>query len=366
MSRQSTLSITIAILIGSILSACGGAAFPSAPRLSLFNSINLGRIETVLREDGSGYNRFWLVIPAGTECELLDLMPRLGSISTPTAPKVIEVHEYQDPNFAFPIKVNGFRVTYDFEEVDDIPVQIDEIKRAVVETMKEVIEARPTPPPESEEVPLPAPVVIGQYYNPNHLSFSIQTTSDTLSGERWKVNVVINPFLMTGLMTEEGYGGLPESCSLPNFTYKLEVSSKMKINRYQVDTQPSTLVEYSQVNEPTTSIIEWTIDSQGAFDAWEKIQAIELQDLIAEWQIHYEMTPSPELSEANIKSTLEADETKYADITDNTNRQFYRLEVNATTPAPWFHFLTAVLAPLLGLVGLILGLFLTVRNLRKK
>jgi hypothetical protein len=352
------------ILIASLVAGCGGA--PSAPRVSLFNSINLGRIETVLHEDGSGYNRFWLVVPAGAECELLDLTSRLESISMPTTPESIEVREYQDENFPFPVKVNGYRVTYDFEKVDDIPVQIHNIKRAVVETMKEVIAARPTPPPDSGEYPLPYPVAIGEYYNPNHLSFAIETYSDPLTGQKWNVNVVINPFLMTGLMTEEGYGGLPESCSLTNFTYRLEVSSTMRIDHHQVDPQPSTLREFSDVNQPTASILEWTIDTKGAFEAWEKIQEIELKDLRAEWEIHAEMTPSPDLPAEGIQATVEADQAKYMEAADITNRQFYKLKVDATTPAPWLHFLTGVLAPLLGLVALILGLFLTIRNLSKK
>ena len=364
MSKKFTLFIANAILLSSLVAACGGsAAAPSAPQVSLFNSINLGRIETVLNEDGSGYNTFWLVVPSGADCAHLGLRSRLESISRPTTPDVIEIRDFQDEQFPFPVNVDGFEVIYEFHKVAEIPVQIDAIKRAVVDTVMEAIAARPTPEPGAEEIFLPSPVIIGQYYNQNHLSFSI-TPSETLAGKKWDVAVVVNPFLMTGLITEEGSSGLAEPCSLSSFTYELQVSGNMKINRHDVESLSPALAEYSHV-EPSASTIEWTLDSRNALDAWNKAQETELQGLTVELQNYLEKTPTPDPTQ--VANAYEDFQTKYVEIMNSTNNgRIYKLNLHVTTPAPWLHFLTNVLTPMLGLTSIVLGLFLSIRNLRKK
>jgi hypothetical protein len=367
MFRRIILAAIILLMVV-VLPACGGY---SVQIVSLFNTVNIGRIKTVLKEDGSGYNIFWLVVPSG--CPFPALKSRLESISKPTVPLVRTLHNelYKD------YRVDGFEVIYNFENVDQIPVQIENIKGVVIDAAVEALEARldaiPTPEPDSG-IPPPPEIRPGDISsNSNHLSVLIHRPAEKLTGQEWNVEVIVNPFLMTGLITENASGeGLSESCSLPSFTYELELSGNMKINGSHVEAQPPILASppYSQVTQVATSnSIEWTIDSRRGFDVWKKAVDEELevksQEFEKEFQRSLETTPTPSASE--IESASESYYKKIMEIYDSAyNRQVYKLNVNVTTPAPWFHFLTGVFAPLLGLISLILGLLLTIKNFRKK
>jgi hypothetical protein len=344
---------TVMILMSVFLPACG----PSAPVISLFNTVNLGRIKTVLNENGSGYNNYWLVVPVNADCmHLVDLKPRLEAISRPTTPSVSTLRDNQ---------YEGIIVSYPFQNVDQIPEQIETIKRVVIEAVIDDLTARATPDPDPEAPDL-TPTGIGEYYDPNHLSISISKPPEKLTGQEWNIEVIINPFLMTGLITEEQSGSsLSDPCSLPVFTYELEVSSSMKINQYEVKAEPPTLDIYSRIDQPDESnSITWSIDSKAAFEEWNRHLATEFQNLVQEAEEYEKMTPPP--SEAELDAFSKSFQQRYEELfTATYTGQFYTLQVKATTPAPWFHFLTTALAPLLGLIAAILGLIITIRNLRK-
>jgi len=315
------------------LASCG----PSAPRISFSSVINIARIETTVNEDGSGHNNFWLVVPANKNCPLLDLKPALESITKPTSPLVAFV---RNEDFM------GYMVTYSFDYTDQIPAEIGNIKSVVIDA---AIAAIPTSTPaisQNTETPMPTalpPIRVGDYIDDNQLSIKFSARTKELTGQKWTLRVIVNPFLMTGLITEESStSGLAEGCSIPTFTYQLNVSNNMKINDFPVDTQ-SNLTSFSKVRRISDNSIEWTIESRQAF----QVRKSELQAL-------FNATPA-------------ANATDIANYFENLYRgKIYTLTVNATNPSPWFTFLTGVLAPLLGLLAVSLGLLVGFRNLWRK
>jgi hypothetical protein len=313
-----------------VLTSCSGS---SVRYVSLSRVLNVARIETILNEDGSGRNNFWLVVPGNSTCPLVDLQPALESITSPTRPLVVRLDDdiYK-----------GYKVTFEFDNADQIPAQIQSIKSTVVNA---VIAATPTPaPPENPETPIPTVIpaqASGLYYNENQLSIKFTAPTTELTGQKWSLQVTVNPFLMSGLIAEEMLGGLGEKCSIPTFTYQLSVSNKMRINDFAVESQPN-LAAFSNVRRISANSIEWTIESKQAFD-------VITADLLTALS-----TPEPD-------PTALQQQFEYP-----FTGQIYKLTVNATTPNPWFTFLTGVVAPLLGLLAVSFGLFTTLRNLRKK
>ncbi len=327
--KKSIFALLGVTLCFAALTSCG----PAVHYISLSRVINIARIETILNEDGSGHNNFWLVVPGQSTCPLVNLQPALEGITIPTKPLVVRL---DDDTY------RGYKVTFDFENADQIPAQIQNIKSTVVNA---VIAATPTvAPPENPETPMPTVVPVqasGLYYNENQLSIKFTAPTAELTGQKWSLEVIVNPFLMSGLIAEEMMSGLSEECSFPTFTYQLNVSSRMRINDFAVETQPS-LAAFSNVKRISANSIEWTIESRQAF----------------------EVVSSDFLTAL---TTPQADPTAvWRQYEYPFTGQIYKLTVNATTPNPWFTFLTEVAAPLLGLLAVFFGLFLTFRNLRKK
>ncbi len=309
------------------------ACTPSSVSLSRF--LNIARIETEFHEDGSGYNNLWLVVPSSSACPLPDLKPALDSITIPTKPTVTLL---SDQNYT------GYIVTFAFENANQIPAQIQTLKDVVV---RAVIAATPTPlPPENPETPMPAfvtpkPVA---YYNENQLSIKFAALTTGLTGKTWSLQVIINPFVMSGIIQEQymAGSGLAEQCSIPTFTYKLTLSDKMKIRDFAVESRPD-LAPFSSVKRISDNSIEWTLNSKQAFTA-------AITNLVAS----VTAMPDPD-------PTALASEVEYL-----YNGQIYKLMVNATTPNIWFSYLVQVVAPLVALLGGVLGVVAAIRNLRKK
>jgi len=77
------------IFLAVIQTSCG----PSA--ISFYDVIHIARIDTVLNEDGKGRNIFFLVVPAGADCKLVDLIPALENLDKPN----LSVAKYLDEQY---------------------------------------------------------------------------------------------------------------------------------------------------------------------------------------------------------------------------------------------------------------------------
>lgn len=330
--------IVLAFLVFLVLPACAGG-------ISLHSVINIASIETVLGEDGSGSNTFMLVVPNRSDCDLLDLRPALENFKTQTNTPIYFAN-YEDNEY------KGFRLTYEFQSTEQIPEQIDRLKRAVVDT---AIAAVPTPQSTLEvlEVQQPTPSAVGLYYAPEQLSLSIAPPVTTLTGQTWEVRVNITPFLWTGLTTEHLFMRvLPESCSVPRFTYDLTMPGEIK--SFQVSTEPN-WVKFSNVEPTGPNSIQWTLESKQAFD---EVWINEFELFIQELE---ESTPS------NLDEQAEkiASEELQAKLEQRLKGPAYTLTVTSTTPSPLFQTLTRVVAPVVGLIGAVLAVILSVIKIRQ-
>jgi hypothetical protein len=198
----------------------------------------------------------------------------------------------------------------------------------------------------------PPPYAAGIYYNPKQLSLSIAPTVQTLTGQTWEVRVNVNPFLLTGLMTEDYFTRkLSESCGVPRFTYRLTMPGEVK--SFQVSAEPELdLVKYSNVTQTGPNSIQWTIESKQAFEVWSH----ELELFVQE-----ELTGLSE-DEQSQKAASEEFQAKLAQLLTGP---VYTLTATSTTPSPLFQILTRVVAPVVGLIGAILAIIISVIKIRQ-
>jgi hypothetical protein len=320
---KSSILLFIIIFLTVSLTSCGPTV------ISFYNVIHLARIDTILKDDGSGRNIFWLVVPADVNCQLVNLMPALEGLDSSANLSVTSISNDQ---------YKGYQVVYEFANTDQIPAQIEKLQTAVVDAVIATISTQPSPETTQTSQPLPA-VPASEYYNPNDFSIAVSMPSKNITGQKWGVKVIVNPFLMTGMPNED----LTKNCNIQNFTYNLTVADTMKITKFNVDV-PSYLAPYSRVTQTNSNSIQWVVESEAAFDT-----------AMAEYKTQSLMTPPP------------VKETGLVEITSiYSGKGIYTLDVTATTPNALFFYLTSVVAPILGLIALTLGLFVTLKNLFDK
>src|SRR5215212_6618371 len=75
------------------------------PIISQASVVNIARINTFLKEDGSGHNEFFLIKPANCPINV-DLQPALEAIPGPISPSVIPYSSGGN---------KGFQVNYEFQ-----------------------------------------------------------------------------------------------------------------------------------------------------------------------------------------------------------------------------------------------------------
>ncbi|OQY32450.1 MAG: hypothetical protein B6I38_04610 [Anaerolineaceae bacterium 4572_5.1] len=341
-----------------ILAVISGVTLLSAciPVLSAHGEINIASIKTDIQEDISGRNTFLLVVPKNQDCRLLDLDSRLDELRNQATTRV-EYNHYQDDEY------RGYQLTYHFENPDQIPGQIERIKRIIVET---AIEGLPTPEPIPVEVevdeittsePIPVEVgidetiilepyygTVGLYDTPDQLSIQIAKPVPTLTGLEWDVLVTINPLLLTGWASEDfGSRQLPEVCRISNFTYTLQVPGEIRSFQVNNETMPEFL-QFSTIRKTRKNSIEWTIKTK---------QAAEL--LASDIELFIEEINELSETEQEEKWPNEKFEEDFMNLWMGPP---YTLTVKSTPPLPLFQVLTKIVAPIIALIGGVLGIII--------
>jgi len=328
-------SIFIIIIGFVLLSSC-------APQISSFGAINIASIETDLQEDISGSNTFLLVVPNRPECELVYLDTALEQLGS-QAITPVDYYHYQDKEY------KGYQLVYHFQNPEQIPGQIERIKRAIVEAV--IVEILPTPAPTSDAISLP-PQAVGLYYNPDQLSMQIAKPAQTLSGQTWEVVVRINPLLLTGWTQEEFFARqLSEACRVSRFTYKLKVPGEIRSFQVSNETMPD-FMRFSKVTIMRKNSIEWTIESDQAAEVLSK----ELE------QFYQEELGG--LSEAEQEENWQNEEfqTKLMNLLEGS---VCTLVVSSSTPGPLFQALTRIVAPIIALIGGVVGIIAGLLKIRQ-
>jgi hypothetical protein len=331
MMRGRTLSKLAVLGAGLFLAAC--LQFGSSP-------INLLSARTILREDGSGSNTFLLVVPRA-DCELVALRPQLDKLKE-KAGDAIYYAGYQDDRY------KGFELTYVFNSPQQIPEQIEQIKRSVVEAL-------PTPGPGAFIGPVD-PDVYG-VYDPNQLSIRIDPPLDTLGGKEWVARININPLLVTTPSP---------TCSVPQITYELVMPGEIKSSAVAADAFDDYARYYVQVTQPKPNTIQWTIQPRTlAAILLERSAGLSESEFAALLETEEGWTELQALLAEEVAQLSETEDGR-ADLASLLNGQgvsegeaialvyigpVYTLTATSTTPAPLFQIIIRVVAPIVAVLG---------------
>jgi hypothetical protein len=205
------------------LVACSGVAAPaeSIPTPPAW-PINLSHIETIVRENERGENKFQLTMPLRASCTIRGLDQALNGLQDEDK-EHFSWRVFDDPEQ----KLRVYEVTYKFDNNTIISQQIDRLKRVVVETARANATPTPaaagTPPPTAAGptvTPVPTPT-LGVLTQSDELELSIESPGDT-APKVWKASITLNPErLMLGPNSDSPY----RSCTVPTFTYRLTMPS---------------------------------------------------------------------------------------------------------------------------------------------
>ncbi len=343
MTRSRILGQLTILSAGLFLSAC----FGSAP-------INLLSARTVLREDGSGSNTFLLAVPI-KDCDLIPLRPELEELKE-QADTSVYFAGYEDDQY------KGFELTYEFNNPQQIPEQIEQIKRGVVQAI-------PTPNPGAFVSP-PNPDVYG-VYDPNQLSIRIDPPLDTLGGKEWMVRININPLLLTNPS---------QACSVPQITYELVMPGEIKSYALTANAFEDYAFHYVQVTQPRPNAIRWTITprsiammilersaglSESEFaklteteDGWKNLQQLLAEEV---GQLNETAEGRTELAKVSDGQGISEEEAIGLALIG----PIYTLTATSTTPAPLFQIATRVIAPIVAVLGGIVAAIATIIKIRQ-
>lgn len=344
------------LFIITILTGCFGRPAP----------INVKYIKTIVNEDSSGTNTFRFAKPV--KCELFDFRPALDefkSQSNASGDNVI-VSKFNDG-----VDV-GWDVTVDFKSPEQIPAQIEGLKRGIVLTVKNNWTGSSSPDWDS---------LIAT--NENEFSINVDHPASTGQGKEWRVGITVSPGLLTTPEADCSYSEMKYEIVMPGTIKAYRVSVKAYSGLFEsiihgkmggsIDEQ---LVDYAAVQKTHNNTLLWIIrpksigeimlenDGKDLEQISQTTNSNELEAKLSE--MLYEHLMSNQEDRSAVEGLLgQPIQSPDGMVLLMTFKPIYTIEVDSATPMNITQFLVSNITPIVVLIGGIVGVIFTTINIRQ-
>ncbi|MCC6298639.1 MAG: hypothetical protein IT314_05035 [Anaerolineales bacterium] len=345
-----------ALFIAMLLAGCFGRPAP----------INVKSIRTVINEDSSGVNTFRFAKPVN--CEMLDFRPALDEFKSQYggSGEDVIVSEFNDGTDS------GWDVSVKFDSPEQIPAQIEGLKRSIVLTVKNSWTGSSAPDWDSLAAT-----------NENEFSVKVDRPAPAEQGMQWSAAITINPVMLAAPETQ---------CSYPQVDYEIVMPGKIKAHEVTVKAFSAIfegVVHGTAGNEINNQLLNYAVAKKTGENAllWE----IEPKS-IGEIMLENDGIDLDQLIETSDSETLEVDvgQMIYAHLLANDEERIameqllgvpiqnaetaiflialkpiYTINVDSATPMSFTQYLTNNITPIVILVGGIVGAIFTIMNIRQ-
>lgn len=356
MIRTTYKKLLVSSFVSILLSACFGRPAP----------INVKNLTTVINEDSSGSNSFRFAKPVG--CEMLNFRPALDDFKSQFSDSSgdIIVSKFDDGMDA------GWNVTVKFNSPEQIPAQIEGLKRGIVLTVQNNWTGTYSPDWDS---------LIAT--NENEFSVKVDHPTSTGQGKEWRVAITISPALLT----------TPEAdCSYPEIDYEIVMPGK--ITSYEVKVKAYStifegvmhgtaggsfeeqLVKYAFAQKTHENTLLWQLRPKSIGEIMLESDGINLEQLSETMEsATYEAEVGQLLYDhlnANDEERMAMEQLLRVPIQDPSTALFlitlkpiYTIKVNSATSMSPIQFLVNNITPIVILLGGITGVIFTIINIRQ-
>lgn len=328
--------------------------------------INVKYIKTVVNEDGSGTNTFQFAKPV--RCEILDFRPALDEFkaqSNATGGNVI-VSKFNDG-----VDV-GWNVTMEFESPEQIPAQIEGLKRGIILTVKNNWTG--TFPPDWDAL-----IVT----NENEFSINVDHPASVGQGTEWRVGITLSPGLLTTPEADCSYPEIEYEIVMPGTIKTYEVSVKAYSGLFEsiihetmggsIDKQ---LVDYAAVEKTHSNTLLWIIRPKSigeimlekdGKDLEQIIQTVNSEDLEATInEMLYDHLVSNEEDRISVERLLgQPVQSPDGLVFLMLLKPIYTIDVSSAMSVSLTQFLVNNITPIVVLIGGIVGVIFTIINIRQ-
>jgi hypothetical protein len=328
--------------------------------------INVKYIKTVVEEDSSGTNTFRLAKPV--KCEALDFRPALDEFKSQFSDSGgnVIVSNFNDGVDA------GWEVTVNFDSPEQIPAQIEGLKRSIVLTVKNNWTGTFSPDWDS---------LIAT--NENEFSVNVDRPASTGQGKEWRVAITVSPGLLTTPEADCSYPEIQYEIVMPGTIGSHEVSIKAYSGVFETifrETMGGTidkqLMDYAVAQKTHTNTLLWTIRPKSIGEIMLENDGIDLEQLnqttdAANWEAKisemlYEHLQSNQADRSAVERLFgQPIQSPDGLIVLILLKPIYTIKVNSATTLSPTQFLVNNITPIVVLIGGLAGAIYTIINIRQ-